>query len=172
QESNINQLDALFRNSSIAETSLLDLLDSIQLAKDDERIRALVLQLDQLQNSGFSKLRELGQALNEFKESGKPIYAVADSFSQTQYYLASYADEILMNPMGAVELEGFNSYQPYFGAALDKLNVDIHVFRVGEYKAAVEPYTETAMSEQARRNTQGWLNELWQLFLDDLAQQR
>lgn len=172
QESRVDQLDILINNNVVAETSLPAMLESIRLAREDEYIHAIVLKLDELQSSGFSKLRELGRALVDFRESGKPVYAVADSFSQAQYYLASYADEILLNPMGAVELEGFSSYQPYYGEALSMLNVDIHLFRVGEYKSAGEVYTQNAMSEEARRNNQRWLDELWQLFLDDLAEQR
>ncbi|MEX1058752.1 MAG: S49 family peptidase, partial [Natronospirillum sp.] len=172
RRSSVGVLENILDNDAVAEASLPALLDSINTARDDEYIRAIVLNLNRFQGGGFSKLRELGQALLDFRSSGKKVYATADTYNQPQYYLASHADEIMLNPLGTVELQGFGSYQPYFREALDSLNIDMQIFRVGDYKSAVEPYQLEGMSEDARNATRLWLNDLWEQFLADLNQQR
>src|SRR5690606_25289487 len=149
-----------------------DLLDAIDLATEDERISSLVLMTDNLQGGGFSHLRDVAEALQRFRDSGKPVYAWGGSYNQAQYYLASVADTILLNPMGAVDLEGFGSWQLYFRDALDKLGVEAHIFRVGEYKSAVEPFERNDMSPAARANYSQLLGDLWQLYVADVSQHR
>lgn len=155
-----------------AETRVRDVIKALEAGASDKRINALVLDVSALLGGGLSKLEEIGSALQQFKDSGKPIYAVSDSYSQEQYYLASYADDILMHPMGAVILTGYGSYRNYFKSALDKLSLNMHVFRVGEYKDAVEPYLRDEMSDASREHNSQWLNELWSTYTASVEGQR
>ena len=154
------------------ETLLRSLLEAIETAKDDDRVQALVLDTDRLGPVGLSKLQTLRAAIESFKESGKPVLATADYYSQTQYYLASAADEIYMHPMGLVMLTGYGSYRSYYKEALDRFEIDWHVFRVGEYKSAVEPYLRSDMSPEARESRQRWLSVLWHAYVEDVEQAR
>lgn len=149
-----------------AETRVLDVVEALQRAKQDKRVTTLVLELDHLLGGGLSKLEEIGAALKDFKASGKPIIAISDSYSQDQYYLASFADEIILNPMGAVLVTGYSSYRNYFKDALDKLALNYHVFRAGTYKDAVEPYLQNEMSEVSREHNRLWLEDLWRTYLE------
>ena len=149
-----------------AETRVLDLVEALQRAKQDTRVSSLVLELDHLLGGGLSKLEEIGVALEDFKTSGKPIIAISDSYSQDQYYLASFADEIILNPMGAVLVTGYSSYRNYFKDALDKLALNYHVFRAGTYKDAVEPFLQNKMSDVSREHNRLWLDDLWRTYLD------
>ncbi len=154
------------------EVLLTDIIDIISKAKNDDRITVLVLQLQGLKRTGLTKLQDIGKALTDFKESGKKIIALGDQYSQDQYYLASYADDIWLNPQGFMLLEGYGRYQLYFKSALDKLAINQHIFRVGTYKSAVEPYMRDNMSEQAKEANKQWLSDLWQQYKTDVAQQR
>lgn len=146
------------------ETLLRDLIEAINLAATDPRITSLVLELDHLAGGGISKLEEVGQALENFKASGKPIIAVGDNYTQDQYYLASYADEIYLNPMGMVILTGYGSYPNYLSSALQKLKINVNVFRVGKYKDAIEPFIRDSMSTSSKEHTLSWLNTLWDVY--------
>ena len=146
---------------TVGETLLKELVDVLRAARDDERIEALVLDLDGLSGSGLSKLEELAEEIVGFKESGKPVIAIGDSFSQTQYYLAAHADEIFMHPMGQVFFDGYSRYLPYYKSALDALYVDYLVWTVGEYKSFVEPVARDDMSPEDREASEAWLNALW-----------
>jgi len=154
------------------ETLTRELVKAIESAATDSRITALILDLEKFYGGGISKLEEVGQALATFKESGKPFIAVSGNYSQQQYYLASYADEIYLNPMGAVLLTGYASYRQYYKSALDKLAVNYHVFRVGNYKDFIEPYTRNSMSDASREHNGRWLNELWSVYSKRVEQQR
>ncbi|MFA7259381.1 MAG: S49 family peptidase, partial [Aeromonas bestiarum] len=123
-----------------SEIVLSDLLWAIRSAKDDDRIKALVIKPQGLQGTSFSKLQEVATAIDEFKESGKPVIAMADYYNQGQYLLAAHADHVLLNQSGAVLIEGLGVYQTYFKSALEQLNITPHVFKVGTYKSFVEPY--------------------------------
>jgi len=146
------------------ETLVFDLVYAIDYAATDPHITSLVLELDHLASAGISKLEEVGAALNRFKSSGKPVIAVGDSYSQEQYYLASYADEIHLHPMGFVMVKGYGRYTSYLKEALDKLRININIFRVGTYKDAVEPFSRSAMSDASKEHTSQWLDELWQVY--------
>jgi protease IV len=173
ESSSVSSFSDLFGgNPANNEVLLQDLIESIEIAARDDAISAIVLQLDYLQGAALSQLQDIGKALIAFKTSGKTVYTIADNLSQSQYYLATYADEIILNSMGAVNLEGMSSYQYYYAEALEKLNINVHIFRVGEYKSAVEPFELSSMSDAARENYEEWLNESWQLFLDDISQKR
>lgn len=154
------------------ETSLIDLVDTINHAATDDRITSMVLNLTKFAGGGISKMEELGQALEQFKAAGKPIYAYGDNLSQQQYFLASFADTIYLNEMGSVLITGFGMYQNYFKDAADKLSVDFHVFRVGQYKDAVEPFMRNDMSPASREHNSRWLNELWNTYVNRVTGNR
>src|SRR5690606_13620715 len=141
-----------------------DLVDAINYAATDERINTLVMELDFLLGGGISKMQEIGQALEQFKASGKRVIAFGDNYTQDQYYLASYADEIYLHDMGAILLTGYGSYRNYFKGALDKLEINFHVFRTGKYKDAVEPLLREDMSPESKEHNAQWLNQLWSQY--------
>ncbi len=149
-----------------------DLVKVINNAKDDKRIETIILRLDRLGGGGLDKFRKVAEALTEFKASGKPIYAVADYYGRNQYYLAAQADNIYLNPMGSVLLEGYAYYGSYFKDALEKLKASPHVFKVGKYKSAVEPFIRNDMSPEAKEANTAWLNELWTQYKTDVAAAR
>ncbi|MFD2166773.1 signal peptide peptidase SppA [Thalassotalea euphylliae] len=164
--------EAFNRREENPEVLLANVIDVIESAKHDNRINMIVLKLDQLTGAGLSKLQDLGHALSNFKESGKEIIAVGGAYSQGQYYLASHADEVWLDPKGFLLLDGFGSYQLYFKSMLEKLSVSQHVFRVGTYKSAVEPYIRDNMSDEAKAANKLWLGDLWQQYKQDVAIQR
>jgi protease-4 len=173
QLSYVDPLTGLLGSDQLpAETLLADLVSAIDRAAGDDRIALLVLQLDAMQSAGLSKLQELAQALERFRASGKQVVAVGDSYSQDQYWLAAQADQVFVNPMGAVLLEGFGLYTNYFKEALDKLAINFHVFRVGTYKAAVEPLLRNDMSEASKENNRIWLGTLWRQYREGVGARR
>jgi protease-4 len=156
-----------------AEFQLRDLLRAIEGAKDDPKIERLVLKTDGLSASGFAALRELGDAVAEFKASGKPVIAWGTNFDQVGYYLAAQADEIYMDSEGLILIEGLGRYRPYYRELLaDKLGVDVHLFRVGEYKSAAEPYILDGSSPEAKEADLFWMGDLWQRYLADVSAAR
>lgn len=154
------------------ETLLSDLVRAIDAAATDARIKLIVLQTDALEHGGISKQQELAAALARFRERGKSVVALGDNFTQDQYLLATQADKIFMNPMGQVLLQGFGVYTNYFKEALDKLQVNVHVFRVGTYKSAVEPFLRDDMSAEVKENHLTWLRALWSQYTDIVAKRR
>ncbi len=156
----------------VSQTALRNLLEAIGAARDDARITGLVIETDGLTQSGLSKLSELRAAIEAFKASGKPVLARGERFSQGQYYVASVADEIHLSTDGFVLLRGLARYGSYFGNALEKLGVKVHIFRVGEYKSFSEPFTRADMSEADRESTRDLLEGLWNAFREDVASGR
>jgi protease-4 len=154
------------------ETLLKDLLDAIRAAKDDARIKALYLDLEDMAGGGLTKLRDLRGAIVDFKKSGKKVVTYSDGLMQPQYYLAAQADEVYLHPDGMVLLEGFGRWRNYYKDGLDRLGVDVHVFRVGEYKSAVEPYLRNDMSPEAREMAVEAYGDLWRAYLADVAAAR
>ncbi len=144
-----------------SETPIRDLIEPLRKASSDPRITGVILNLNHLQGGGIAKLSEVGEAINDFKRSGKPVIAYADNYSQEQYFLASYADEIIVNAMGGVLFTGFGYYGSYLKEAAEKLKINVHVFKVGKFKSAVEPFTRNDMSDEARENTRDWIDSLW-----------
>jgi protease-4 len=157
---------------SKTQTLLQDILDGLEYAKDDDRIQAVVLELDSIGGTGLSKLKILGDAIDDFQLSGKPVLANADYYSQGAYYLASRADEIYMHRDGFLFFRGFGIYQNYFKSAIDKLEIDWNVFKVGTHKAAVEPFMRTNMSDQHRQSMTALLDQLWGIYRADILQAR
>lgn len=159
-------------NPNESETVVSDIVAAINHAEKDKRVTVLVLEPGRLLGGGISKLNEIGQALETFKASGKKIIAVSDYYSQDQYYLASFADEIYLHEMGVVEITGYGRYMNYYKSALDKLGVTIHAFRSGKYKDYLEPYLRDDMSEESREHNAQWINELWASYTDKVEHLR
>ncbi|HFQ5174817.1 TPA: signal peptide peptidase SppA [Vibrio vulnificus] len=172
----INPMDSftssLFGEEIPKENVLFDVVDTIRYAKDDEKITGLVLSLRDMPETNLTKLRYVAKALNEFKASGKPIYAIGAFYNQSQYYLASYADKIYLAPDGGVMLKGYSAFNLYYKTLLEKLDVTTHVFRVGTYKSAIEPFVRDDMSPAAKESATRWLTQLWGAFVDDVANNR
>lgn len=164
----------LFGSSTdkLQENSLFDIVDAIRQAKDDRNITGLVLDLKNFAGGDQPSMQYIGKALREFRDSGKPVYASGDSYSQGQYYLASFASKIWLSPQGTVDLHGFATNGLYYKSLLDKLKVSTHVFRVGTYKSAVEPFIRDDMSPAAREADSRWIGELWQNYLSTIAANR
>lgn len=154
------------------EVLVSDVVSVIKNATSDNRIQALVLDLSMLGSGSLDKMQLIGAAIEEFKASGKKVLAYGGYYGQGQYYLASYADEISLSPMGAVILEGYGSYPMYYKNALEKLKINTHVFRVGTYKSAVEPFLRNDMSDEAKEANVAWLNELWSDYKQQVAARR
>ena len=163
---------SLFGEPTQKETLLKDVIDAIDYAGNDKRIQVLVLNLRDMGAAGISKLQYIGEALKRFKESGKEIIAAGDGFNQGQYYLAAHADRIYVHPMGGVFLSGFGLYRQYFKTTLEKLLIQFHVFRVGTYKSALEPFLRDDMSKYAKEANLAWLTVLWDAFKGNLAEMR
>jgi protease-4 len=150
------------RGQSVGETSLWELVDSVRSAATDPRIKVLYLDLDDFEGAdGLPTLQELARAIQAFRASGKKVIAFATTYMRDQYYLAAQADEVYLDPLGYVLIDGYARYPIYFKNALDKLGVEVNVFRVGQYKSAVEQFTRTNMSPQDREESLGYLNALW-----------
>ncbi len=167
-----NLLDIMQENIDNQEILLRDVTTAIRHATTDARITALVLDMNGLMGGGLSKLEEIGQAIDHFKTSGKPVIAFADHFSQSQYFLAAYADSIYLNTMGNVALTGFAYYGSYFKEAADKLAVKFHLFKVGDYKDAAEPFVRNSMSDASREHNASWVNELWGRYTSIIEEKR
>ncbi len=153
-------------------TVVRDLIETLERAATDERIELVFLKLDELGAAQPGQLQDLARAIDHFKQSGKPVVAWSPSYDQAQYMLASHADTIYLDPLGYVFLEGYGAYRNYFAEALDKLDIRINVFRVGEYKSFVEPFTRNDMSPQARAANLAWLNSLWASYKTSVTQAR
>ncbi|WP_109310365.1 signal peptide peptidase SppA [Salmonella enterica] len=164
----------LFGASSdrLQENSLFDIVNAIRQAKDDRNITGIVLDLKNFTGADQPSMRYIGKALREFRDSSKPVFAVGENYSQGQYYLASFANKIWLSPQGQVDLHGFATNGLYYKTLLDKLKVSTHVFRVGTYKSAVEPFIRDDMSPAAREADSRWIGELWQNYLHTVSANR
>jgi len=159
--------------SNAEELQLRDLIRAIEAARDDKKIERVVLNLDKLQPSGFASMREVTHALQDLRAANKQVVAFSENMSQSQYLLAAQADEVYLDPMGSLLLEGLGRYRQYFRTGLqEKLGVDVHLFKVGEYKSAAEPYVLDAASPQAKEADLFWMSDVWQRYLADIAKAR
>ncbi|PRJ58751.1 signal peptide peptidase SppA [Haemophilus influenzae] len=152
--------------------STFDVVFAIQQAEDDPKIKGLVLDLNYFEGADLPALDFIGGAISHFKDSGKPVIAYSDNYSQGQYYLASFADEIYLNSIGKVDIHGLSQENLYFKEMLDKLAVTPHIFRVGTYKSAVEPFLRNDMSAEAKANMQRWLGEMWNNYVLSVSENR
>ncbi len=161
------------RGTGHDETLLWDLVDAIHAAAHDPRIKVLVLNFDNMDGAaGQATLSELAAAIRDFRGSGKKVVAYGQSYARDQYYLAANADEIYLDPLGYLIIDGYSRYRLYYKDILDKLHVDINVFRVGQYKSAVEEYTRNDMSPQDREESLAYLNALWSNYLAAVTRAR
>ena len=154
------------------ETLLKDVIDSIQAAKGDGRIKLIVLDPSNLGPSGLSKLQEIGAALREFRAAGKRVVVAADSMDQSQYYLASQAGEVYLDPLGLVYIDGFSYYRMFLKDAIDKLGVDVNGFRAGTFKSFTDQYSRSDMAPSEREESSVWLDALWNAYQQDVTRAR
>jgi protease-4 len=154
------------------ETLLRDVIDAIEAAKSDERIKLIVLDLGNLKTSGLSKLQEIGAALRDFRGAGKRVVVAADSLDQTQYYLAAQAGELYLDPLGLVYVDGFSYYRMFLKDAIDKLGVDVNVFRAGTFKSFTDQFSRSDMAPSEREESSVWLQALWNSYSQDVTRAR
>ena len=155
------------------EVQLRDLLRALDAARTDKRIERVVIRPDLISAGGIAQLREVARALRAVRASGKEVIAYAENLDQRGYLLAAEANTIYLHPSGSLVLEGLSRYRMYYREGLqDKLGVDVHLFRVGEYKSAAEPYILDAASPEAKEADLFWMNDLWQRYLADVGRAR
>ncbi len=142
------------------QTLLWDLTESIRAAANDDRVEAIVLRLDHMGGAGQPTLTEIANALQEFRATGKKVIAWSNSYNQAQYFLAAQADEVYVDPFGEVMIEGYERYRTYLKGLLDKLSVDMHLFRVGAWKTGAEDLVRVDMSPEDRTESEVYLNAL------------
>jgi protease-4 len=156
-----------------SELQLRDVLRALESARTDKNIERVFLHVDDLQAGGMASLREVADAIARVRAAGKPVIAFSEQMDQKQYLLAAQANEVYLDPMGQVTLEGLSRYRQYFREGLqDKLGVDVHLFKVGTYKSAAEPYVLDAASPASKEADLFWMNDLWQRYLGDVAKAR
>lgn len=168
----LDPLNTLVGDDTQSETVLGDIEAVLKAAARDERVASVVLNTSSLAYANMVQIDRLGKAITTFKQSGKPVLANASYYSQPQYLIASYADAIYLHPMGETLLTGLGSYQPYFANLLKKVDVDVHVFRVGKFKSAVEPFLRDSMSPEAAEASRELLGQLWTSYRRKIAQNR
>ena len=154
------------------ETLLRDLVDAIDAARDDKRIELIVLDLSNLAGGGIAKMDEFAQALQRFRASGKKVYAYGESYDQAQYYVAANADEIYLDPQGLVLIEGFGYYRTFLKGVIDKLAVDVNIFKAGKFKSFTDQFSRSDMSEQEEQESLAWLNALWAQYQAGVSKAR
>ncbi|MBR2196616.1 MAG: signal peptide peptidase SppA [Salinivirgaceae bacterium] len=150
---------------------LNDILECISRAKTDDNIKCIFIDNSDI-NANLATIAEIRSAVADFKQSGKPVYAYADNLSQGIYYLASVADKIELNPTGEMLLKGLQAQVMFYKGALDKLGVEVQVFRHGKFKSAVEPYILSGMSAENRMQYQAMLDAMWRVYLQNIAESR
>jgi protease-4 len=160
------------RGQGRPETLLWDVVDSIRAAAKDKRIPVLAIDLEKFDGAGQPTLEELAKAIREFRAAGKKVVAYGTELTQDRYYIAAQADEIYLDPLGFVLLDGYGRYRMFFKEALDKIGVDINVFRVGSFKSAVEAYTRTDMSPEDKEESLAYLNALWSSYQASMTRAR
>jgi protease IV len=154
------------------ETLLRDVTEAIEAAKTDPRIKLIVLDLGNLGPSGLSKLQEIGASIRDFRTSNKRVVVAADTLDQTQYYLAAQAGEVYLDPLGFVYVDGFSYYRMFFKDAIDKLGVDINVFRAGTFKSYTDQFSRSDMAPSEREESSVWLDSLWNAYTQDVTRAR
>ena len=154
------------------ETLLKDVIDAIESAKNDSRIKLIVLDLGNLDVSGLSKLQEIGASLRDFRSAGKRVVVGADSLDQTQYYLAAQAGEVYLDPLGFVYIDGFSYYRMFLKDAIDKLGVDVNIFKAGTFKSFTDQFSRSDMAPSEREESSAWLTALWNAYTQDVTRAR
>lgn len=151
---------------------LFQLLNKIDQARGDKKVKGIYLNLNGVVGTGWANLRSIRDALIEFKSDGKFIYAYSEIYSEKTYYLASVADEIYLPPEGMLEFNGLASTRMFYKGMFDKVNLQPKIFRVGTFKSAVEPYLRKDMSEASKMQTEEYLGDIWEIFVEDIASSR
>jgi protease IV len=157
---------------SVPETRLRDILSTLERAAEENRITQVLIDTNELWGLGTGVMQDIDQAFARFRESGKPVIAYGGFMGQGQYFLASQADEIWLDHDGMVLLEGFGRFRNYYREGLDKLGVEVNLFKTGDYKSAMEPWERSDMSPADREASEYYLGGLWQDFLDSVAMNR
>jgi len=168
----VDQAISKVQGDSKAETLLWDLVDALKAAKKDHRIKAVVLDLDQMSGGGQPTLAEFASAIDDFRSSGKKVVAHATALLQEQYFVAAHADEIYIDPLGLVGIDGYERYRTYYKELFDKLGVTMNLFRVGAYKSAAEVYVRNDMSPEDKEESLAYLNALWSSYQSSVAAPR
>jgi protease-4 len=154
------------------ETLLKDVIDAVESAKNDSRIKLIVLDLGNLDKSGLSKLQEIGAALRAFRSAGKRVVVGADSLDQGQYYLAAQAGEVYLDPLGFVYIDGFSYYRMFLKEAIEKLGVDVNIFKAGTFKSFTDQFSRSDMAPSEREESSAWLTALWNAYTQDVTRAR
>ena len=154
------------------EYRLSELLSALQAAETDDRIKAVALDLDVFTGGGQTAIANVGEALDRVRRSGKRVVAFANGYGDDGYQLAAHADEVWLDPLGAVVIAGPGGANLYYAGLLERLGVTANVYRVGAFKSAVEPYTRSDMSPEARAAAQALANSLWETWQQDVRQAR
>ena len=154
------------------ETRLRDVIRALDLAREDARIESVLVRVDDLQSAGFASLREIGQAMDKVRATGKKVTVWSSSFSQRQYMIASHASEVFLHPMGGVLLTGIGDTRLYWGEALKDLGVTVHVFKAGAYKSFPETFVRKAPSEEALRADRFWMKDIWSQVTESVERSR
>ncbi len=171
-DEDILKLTSVGEDFNKGDTQLRDILQVIEAAAHDPKITSAVLMLDDLRSSGLPMLREVVAALERFKATGKPVIAWGSSYDQRQYFLASHANEVYLDPMGQVLLEGFGHYHNYYRDALDKLGITVNLMRVGTYKSFAEPFIANGPSPAATEAERVLYTALWNAYTDEVEKAR
>jgi protease-4 len=173
EPSRIHPLDALLSSAApTREFAGRDLVRSIDRAAKDDRIKAIALDLSTFLGGGFVQMEEIGSALDRFRRAGKPVLTYAVAYTDDSMLLAAHSSEVWVDPMGGAALSGPGGSNLYYAGLFDKLKVKAHVFRVGTYKSAVEPYMLSGMSDPARENAEALYGSLWQEWQANVKQAR
>ena len=167
-----NWQDALFQDSSDASIEIGHILHAIKIAGTDEKIKMIVLGLDDLNGVSLTQAQRITEALQTFKETGKKIISYGNIFEQNQYYIASSSNELYMNPWGQMLLQGYGGNNLYFKDLLAKLDINMHIFRVGEFKSATEPFSRINMSDEARQASTALYQGIWDELVQGIAENR
>ncbi len=155
-----------------AEVQLRDIVRAIDVAATDANIARLVIVPDGIFSVGMAQLHEIAAAVGRFRATGKPVIAFSEGMDQRGYFLAAQADKVYLDPDGGMILQGLERYRTYFKDGLDKLGIEMKLFRVGEFKSAGEPYILNEQSPEARAADLYWMNDVWQRYLTEVGARR
>ena len=173
QPADMDPLTALTSSATpVGEIRQRDIIRALQLAEKDNRINAVVVDMDRFMGGGQASLAAIGRSLDAVKKANKPVYAFATAYTDDSYQLAAHASEIWMDPLGGAMLTGPGGSQPYFKGLLDQLGVKANIYRVGTYKSAVEPFLRTDQSAESKTAIKGVYDEVWSQWKTDVAKAR
>jgi len=168
----VDPLDLLLYGGAPQGERAKDILEMLDFLSTDERINTVLLELDLISGTGQTVLFDIGVALQKVKDAGKKIIAVGDFYNESSYYLASFADEIILNPNGSVVIDGYHRSRLYYKSFIEKAKITINLFRVGKYKSAMEPYIRDSMSEEDKEAALTYMNDLWHSWKQVVSENR